>query len=76
MLATRSIPDSLKGAAGGGGQGGGKALLVCMAGNTSMAAAGVFASKGMAADSLEGGITGLPAGAGRSPGEYVRAASE
>lgn len=80
MLSTRSIPDSLKGVLGGGegqgGGGGGRALLVCMAGNTSMAAAGVLASKGVAADSLEGGITGLPAGIGRSPGEYVKAASE
>ena len=79
MLSTGSIPDSLKGVLGGGEQGGGKggrALLVCMAGNTSMAAAGMLARKGVAADSLEGGITGLPAGMGRSPGEYVRAASE
>lgn len=81
MLKTGSIPDSLKDVLGGGEQGegggkGGRALLVCMAGNTSMAAAGVLASKGVAADSLEGGITGLPAGMGRSPGEYVRTASE
>ena len=71
MITTRQVPDSIREAAGGG-----KVLCVCMAGNTSMAAAGVLAGKGMAADSLEGGITGLPAGAGRSPGEYVRAAAE
>lgn len=71
MITTRQVPDSIRDAAGGG-----KVLCVCMAGNTSMAAASVLAGKGMAADSLEGGITGLPAGAGRSPGEYVRAAAE
>ena len=71
MISTRKVPDSIREAAGGG-----KVLCVCMAGNTSMAAAGVLAGSGMAADSLEGGITGLPAGAGRSPGEYVRAAAE
>lgn len=77
MITTRQVPDSMRDAVGGGGGGGGgKVLFVCMAGNTSMAAAGVAAGKGVAADSLEGGITGLPAGAGRSPGEYVRAAAE
>ena len=78
MITTRRVPDSIREAVGeGGGEGGGgKVLLVCMAGNTSMAAAGVLAGGGVAADSLEGGITGLPAGAGRNPGEYVRAAAE
>ena len=71
MITTRQVPDSIRDAAKGG-----KVLCVCMAGNTSMAAAGVLAGRGMAADSLEGGITGLPAGAGRSPGEYVEAAAE
>ena len=35
----------------------GKSLLICMAGNTSLMAAQVLASKGIVTESLNGGIT-------------------
>ena len=70
LLSTREVPDGIGGALGG------KALLVCMAGNTSLSAAKVLAGKGIAVQSLDGGITGLPEGADKPPGVYVEPASE
>jgi cysteine synthase len=49
-------------------------LLVCMAGNTSLMLAKVLERKGVAAESLIGGITGLPASRGKQPSELVRIA--
>jgi cysteine synthase/rhodanese-related sulfurtransferase len=48
-------------------------IVVCMAGNTSLMLAKVLERQGVAAESLIGGITGLPAARGRHPLEFVRA---
>jgi cysteine synthase len=47
-------------------------LVVCMAGNTSLMLAKVLQRKGVAAESLIGGITGLPASRGKQPLELVQ----
>ena len=49
-------------------------LVVCMAGNTSLMLAKALGRKGVAAESLIGGITGLPAARGRQPFELVEIA--
>lgn len=49
-------------------------LVVCMAGNTSLMMARVLERRGIAAESLVGGITGLPASIGRQPLELVQVA--
>jgi len=49
-------------------------LVVCMAGNTSLMLAKVLERRGVAAESLVGGITGLPASKGRQPFELVQVA--
>ena len=54
----------------------GKSLLVCMAGNTSLMTAQILASKGIVTQSLTGGITNLPEGRGKNPGEFIKAATE
>ena len=72
MLMTQEVPDEIKDLKNSGG----KSLLVCMAGNTSLMASKVLAKNGIAAQSLNGGITGLPEGAGRNPGEFIRVATE
>lgn len=71
MLSTQEIPEDISREVEGG-----KALLVCMAGNTSLMAAQVLSSKGRTVQSLNGGITNLPEGRARHPGEYVQAARE
>ncbi len=48
-------------------------LVVCMAGNTSLMLARALGRMGVAAESLTGGITGLPATRGRQPFELVEA---
>jgi len=47
-------------------------LVVCMAGNTSLMLAKVLERRGVAAESLVGGITGLPASRGKQPLELVQ----
>jgi cysteine synthase/rhodanese-related sulfurtransferase len=47
-------------------------LLVCMAGNTSLMLAKVLERRGIVAESLVGGITGLPASRTRQPFELVQ----
>ena len=47
-------------------------LLVCMAGATSLMMAKALEKRGIAAESLVGGITGLPAARGRQPFELVQ----
>ena len=47
-------------------------LVVCMAGNTSLMLAKVLERRGVAAESLVGGITGLPAARGKQPLELVQ----
>jgi cysteine synthase len=49
-------------------------LVVCMAGNTSLMLAKVLERRGVAAESLIGGITGLPESRGRQPFELVQIA--
>lgn len=49
-------------------------LVVCMAGNTSLMLAKVLERRGVAAESLVGGISGLPASKGRQPFELVEIA--
>ena len=49
-------------------------LVVCMAGNTSLMLAKVLERMGVAAESLVGGITGLPASRGKQPFELVEIA--
>ena len=72
MLMTKKVPDELRRDL----EGGGRSLLVCMAGNTSLMASKVLAKNGITAQSLNGGITGLPEGRGRHPAEFVRVATE
>ena len=49
-------------------------LIVCLGGNTSLMLAKVLERKGVAAESLVGGITGLPASRGRQPFDLVQMA--
>lgn len=49
-------------------------LVICMAGATSLMLARVLGKRGIAAESLVGGITGLPAARGKQPSELIQAA--
>ena len=49
-------------------------LVVCMAGNTSLMLAKVLERRGVAAESLIGGIMGLPVSKGRQPSDLVKIA--
>ena len=73
LLSTQQIPEELSKEFDGSK---GKSLLVCMAGNTSLMTAQVLAGKGIITQSLNGGITNLPEGRGKNPGEYVQIARE
>ena len=73
LLSTREIPKELSEDLDGSK---GKSLLICMAGNTSLMTAQVLASKGIVTESLNGGITNLPEGVGKNPGEFIKAATE
>jgi len=73
LLSTREIPEELGKDLDGSK---GKSLLICMAGNTSLMTAQVLASKGIVTESLNGGITNLPEGMGKNPGEFIKAATE
>ncbi len=73
LLSTQQIPEELSKEFDGTK---GKSLLVCMAGNTSLMTAQVLASKGVITQSLNGGITNLPEGKGKNPGEYIQIARE
>lgn len=73
LLSTQQIPEELKKELEGVK---GKSLLVCMAGNTSLMTSQVLASKGIVTQSLNGGITDLPLGRGKNPGEYITIARE
>ena len=73
LLSTQEIPDELNEELSGDK---GKSLLICMAGNTSLMATKVLASKGIVTESLNGGITNLPEGQGKNPGEYIQIARE
>ena len=73
LLTTQEIPEELNKELEGTK---GKSLLICMAGNTSLMATKVLASKGIVTESLNGGITNLPEGQGKNPGEYIQIARE
>ncbi len=73
LLSTQQIPEELGKELDGSK---GKSLLICMAGNTSLTTAQVLASKGIVTESLNGGITNLPEGIGKNPGEFIKAATE
>lgn len=69
LLVTQQIPEELNEDLKG------KSLLICMAGNTSLMAANMFTRKGIATQSLAGGITNLPEGRNRNPGELIKVAT-
>lgn len=71
MLTTQNIPENIKSVIQDAK---GKALLVCMAGKTSLMASKVLAKNGLVTQSLDGGITGLPESQSKSPAEYIRPA--
>ncbi len=73
LLTRQEIPEDLNKELNGSK---GKSLLVCMAGNTSLMTAQVLASKGIITQSLNGGITNLPEGMGKNPGQYIKVATE
>ena len=73
LLTTQQIPEELSKDLQGFK---GKTLLVCMAGQTSLMAVKVLASKGVITESLIGGITELPQGKNRNLAELIRAATE
>ena len=73
LLTSQEIPDELNRELNGTK---GKSLLICMAGNTSLMATKVLANKGIITESLNGGITNLPEGQGKNPGEYIQIARE
>jgi cysteine synthase len=73
LLATQQIPEELSEALKGSK---GKSLLVCMAGNTSLMAVKVLASKGIVTESLTGGISELPQAKNRPIPELIKAATE
>jgi rhodanese-related sulfurtransferase len=72
LLATQQIPDELNKVL----EGSRKSLLVCMAGYTSLNAVKVLGSKGIATESLTGGISTLSQGKGKQIGELIRVATE
>ena len=73
LLATQQIPKELDKALGGPDA---KPLLVCMMGNTSLRVAQLLGQKGILAQSLTGGISGLSQGKNRQISELVRMATE
>ncbi|MDX1441290.1 MAG: pyridoxal-phosphate dependent enzyme [Nitrosopumilaceae archaeon] len=73
LLTRQEIPEDLSKEFEGSK---GNCLLVCMAGNTSLMAAQVLASKGIVTQSLNGGITNLPEGREKHPGQYIKIATE
>lgn len=73
LLSTQQIPEELSKDLEGSK---GKSLLICMAGNTSLMTAQILASKGIVTESLNGGITNLPEGQGKNPGQFIKAATE
>ncbi len=72
LIATQQIPEGLNKAL----QGSRKSLLVCMAGNTSLMAVKVLAGKGVATESLIGGISALSQGKNKQIAELVQMATE
>jgi len=73
LLMTQQIPEELNKDLHGSK---GKSLLVCMAGQTSLMAVKVLADKGIATESLIGGITEFPQAKGRQLYELIKEATE
>jgi rhodanese-related sulfurtransferase len=73
LLMTQQIPEELDKDLHGSK---GKTLLVCMAGQTSLMAVKVLAGKGIATESLVGGITEFPQAKGRQIYELIKEATE
>ncbi|MCH7876883.1 MAG: pyridoxal-phosphate dependent enzyme [Thaumarchaeota archaeon] len=73
LLSTQQIPEELSKDLQGSK---GKSLLICMAGNTSLMASKVLATKGIVTESLTGGITELPEGKGIDPSKFIKVATE
>ncbi len=71
MLMAQKVPEDMRNNVRGKK---GKSLLVCMAGKTSLMASQVLAKDGIVTQSLVGGITDLPEGRGRNPGEFIQMA--
>ena len=72
LLSTQQIPEGLNKAL----EGSHKALLVCMAGYTSLNAVKVLAEKGISSESLTGGISAISQGKGKQISELIRVANE
>jgi rhodanese-related sulfurtransferase len=72
LLMKQQIPEELDKVL----EGSRKSLLVCMAGNTSLMAVKVLAEKGIATESLTGGISALSQGKGKPISELIRVATE
>jgi rhodanese-related sulfurtransferase len=73
LLSGQGIPDEINNSLQ---ESKGKTLMVCMAGRTSLMAANVLAEKGIATDSLIGGITELPEARNSQLSELVKQASQ
>ena len=73
LLSGQGIPDEINNSIQ---ESKGKTLMVCMAGRTSLMAANVLAEKGIATDSLIGGITELPEARNSQLSELVKQASQ
>ena len=73
LISTQQIPEELSKDLEGSK---GKSLLVCMAGNTSLMAVNVLASKGVVTESLIGGITELPEAKIKPIPELIKMATE
>ncbi len=71
LMAGREVPEVF-----GAPDGGKKLLLVCMVGGTSLRVAKLLGERGFAAESLTGGITGIPAVKSKQPFEYLQPARE
>ena len=72
LISTQQIPEELNKAL----EGSRKSLLVCMAGNTSLMAVKVLAGKGIASESLIGGISAISQEKGKPIGLLVKVATE
>jgi rhodanese-related sulfurtransferase len=73
LLSTQQLSGKMSEALGGSDS---KPLLVCMAGNTSLMVAKLLAEKGIAAESLNGGISTLSQEKGKPISQLVKMASE
>ncbi len=72
LLMTQQVPEEMNKAL----EGSHKSLLVCMAGYTSLSAVKVLGDKGIATESLSGGISGISEKKGKQIGELIKVATE